>query len=372
MVRTATTIVTSLFSYAVSEGLLSSDFERGRIGIMFAVIASELSIWEGVISEYQAQCFLQTVTNETLEGYLIEPLHTRTPAKPSDVIVKFYWGDTPTEQRTNTTIPYLQQIETAEENPVVYQTVEAVTLYADQDYTTVRARSYNYGADTMVDANELLNLNPSTTKILVTNPQPSWGGMDQEDLDTAKANAFAMRYNTEKGTRSSMELALINEGLKPYQYNLVDNAFGYGSFALYVNTQSDDLINDVKEILDANKAQGIYYVCKKATPVSVNFNFDIKLNGNADLLPNVRDALKADILSAFETFILKNGVGQKIILSKAVYHLFEQLLPKYEIYDIQISTVNTSLKTDTEGNLELEDDQVVTLGTYTINLTIGD
>ena len=60
-VRSATEVLDSLFSYAQSEGLITStQFRRGRIGILFSVIASEIVNWEQTFQNFQQEAYLRT------------------------------------------------------------------------------------------------------------------------------------------------------------------------------------------------------------------------------------------------------------------------------------------------------------------------
>lgn len=367
-VRSATEVLDSLFSYAQSEGLITStQFRRGRIGILFSVIASEIVNWEQTLQNFQQEAYLRTALLDDDVVEVAAPLHFRRPATPSYSTVQFSWDIEQEQRLTDVTIPVGQIVETANGNPIQYITLEEATLYTDEEYTTAKVVSRTVGDDTMVDAGELINLEPKIFTIKVTNPQASWGGMDQESIDDVRANALSARYSMARGTYDAMTYTLLTTGLKSYQYNLVDNCFGYGSFGVYVDTNIDEFLAKIKDAIESEKAEGVYYVCEEATPVSLDFTFTIKISNRGDLLPKVRQNLIADITSAFTDYVTNNGVGQKIILSKAVHYLYQQLLGNYDIYDIHVSANNTSATLDSDGNIELANNEVAKINNIVVS-----
>jgi uncharacterized phage protein gp47/JayE len=358
--RTPQEVVDSLFAHAVNEKLLTSTtFRRGRFGIIFSILASEISIWEQYLLYIIKECFLQSATEEQNIERLAAPLRYRFPAKPSRVKLTFYWTVPFDDRPSSITIPYLHIAETEGRDPIQYLTTEERVLYSEQDYVTVSAKSRITGMETKVNAGDLVVCEPRLLNVGVINEEESWGGADQESIEELKENALIARYALEKGTLGALISLLYSEGLTPNNYNLVENNNGFGNFSIYIDTTVDDQVEYIKQQLKNEKAAGIYVVCQKAEPVYVDFDFDVNVANPADLLPNERKMLKQDLTKAFSDFIDNNGVGKKIMLSQATHYLYEELLYKYEIYDIEITPQNLISQQDSRGNILVEEYEVV-------------
>ncbi len=367
--RTPTEILDSIFAHAKQEGVVtSSDFRRGRFGLLFAVLASEMGNWESFLQYLMAEGYLVTATEEENIEKLASPLRYRAPAKPSKTTVVFAWN-IPAEERTqDITIPLFQIIETIGTDPTQYVTMEETVLYRESDYVRVKAQSRQTGYDTYVGAEELVVLEPRIFGVEVTNEEESWGGTDQESIEELRENAMIARYALEKGTKGALEWVMREEGFYTNDYNLVENKFGYGNFAIYIDTTVDDAVKYLEKQLFREKAAGIYMVCKKATRVFIDFNFIVKVANDADLTPKERKSLKQDLELTLSDFIKYTGVGKKLMTSKATHYIYEQLLNKYEIYDIVIEPLGISQDIDEDNNILLEDYEVAKINSINVEV----
>ncbi|MFZ3130698.1 MAG: baseplate J/gp47 family protein [Desulfosporosinus sp.] len=368
-VRTPTEILESLFSHAVQEGLLTStSFRRGRFGVLFAALASEMGNWEGFIQESMNEGYLVSATDGDNVEKIAAPLRYRAPAKPSKTTLVFSW-DIPYEERTaDITIPLFQIIETVGIDPIQYVTMQESILYKEEEYIRVKAQSRLTGHDTYVGEETLTVMEPRIQEISVINEEESWGGSDQESIEELRTNAMIARYALEKGTKGALEWAMREEGFYTNNYNLVENKNGHGNFAIYVDTTIDEEVEYLKKQLFKEKAAGIYMICQKATPLYVDFNFIIKIANDSDLTPKERQTLKQDIAQAFTNFIGYNGVGKKIMMSKATHYIYEAILEKYDIYDIQIDPLNLGQDVDEDNNILLEDYEVAKINTINVEV----
>lgn len=365
MARDGTQILDSLFSNAISVGLVPSRFDQGRIGLLFAVLAAEEVAWETVLDNYKQEGFLQTavVTDDIIK--LAAPLHYQTPALPSNVVVKFYWLNGAT--KVDTTIPFGQVIQTVDNPPIQYRTMSSVVLYADAEYVLVSARSIDTGLDTMVPA-EYITVS-GLSGINVINDGESWGGADAEDLQSVRQNAMTARYSMEKGTSTAFNIALSQMGIQSYQYNLIDCAWGYGTLALYVNTTDSQFISQIKSIVQSVKADGIYYTVDMVSVVQLNFNFDITVVSQNDITPQERNNLTSDLTSALTTYVQTNGVGQTVYLGLLNAHLLTQLNPTYNLFNINIDTSAYQNMIDSNGDIVLQPNQVLNIVNVTAKIS---
>ena len=233
------------------------------------------------------------------------------------------------------------------------------------------ARSINSGADTKVGPGEITtfqgqNVNGS---VKVINPQESWGGADPEDPLVVRTRAMGARYTMEKGTGAAIDLALSQIGVQTYQYNLIENAFVNGSFGLYVDTQIDEYLNEIKDVVSQTRAKGIYTVCQKAQIVNFTFSLSVEVAGTVDINPEQRNNLKGDITDIIVNFVLLNGVGQKVIASYLVHDILDVVMDKYGVYDVSIIPETGSTRYDSYGNILVEDNEVLEIQNVNINIT---
>ena len=368
MARTGENILNSLWTRAINEELVTSKFEQGRLGLVFSVIAKEFSFWETAMEDYIKEMNLVTASTEENVEKLAMPLHSRNQARRSNVVLRF------TRLSPNLgsiTIPVAFQVETAGSTPIIYKTVEEKTMYDDYNYVDVRAISIDVGSTSMVLADQLTVMIKPITTVTVTNPEESWGATDLENIETTRTAALTARYVWEKGTEIAIKEALRNYGLETYEYNIVDLENGDGTFSVYVDTEIDRVITEIKNLLNVQKASGIYMKVQKTTPLEFNFTFTVLIARQQDLLPAEATRLESDLNSALSYYILHNGVGKKLVLSKAVHYIYGQLLDKYDLADLELTAEGWPTKLDYRGNIVLENDEIINVSDVTANVSVG-
>lgn len=370
LARTPQEVLDSLFAHAVQEKLLASpDFRRGRIGILFSVFSSDIVIWEQILDLLRAEVYITDARGSDDIEKLTAPMRFKAPATQSKTTLKFYWTTSYAGRNTDITIPVGQIAETSEVNPTQYVTTREMTLYREQEYIMIPALSRLKGEDTYVLPNTLNRAEPSIANVAVINLEESWGGRDEESDEDLRMNAMIARYALEKGTRSSLVRLLDENGLKEYDYNLIENIYGYGNFAIFVDTTVDEFIDSIKRALRSEKAAGIYMVCEKAIPVTLNLNMEIKVAQASDLLPKERENLKNELRTTFVDFVDTNGVGQKIMMSRAIHHIYQKLLDKYEMFDLHIEPTNLLSQVDEDNNILLKDNEVAKINEINIEIS---
>jgi hypothetical protein len=367
-IRSGDQILDNLFTNALKVNLVPSRFERGRLGLLFAVLTAEMVAWETVLENYKKEGFLQQAVIKDDIIKLASPFYSPIPALPSNVILKFYWSSS-ADSHTDTTIPMGQIAQTVDSTPVQYATTESRILYADEEYVLMRATSLTTGLESMVPAEYITSMPSSLSGIKVINEEESWGGADAEDALSIRNRAITARFNYERGTTSSFEIELAKLGLQPYQYSLVDNAYGYGSLALYVDTTLDEYIEEITSKINEIKASGIYSDVQKVVSIPITISFAIKVVSKSDITPAERDNLKSDITSATTDFITYNGVGQKVVISRLIYYLFQQLKDVYNVFDIVIDTSTYSSMSDSDGNIVIDSNEKLEITNISIDIT---
>src|SRR5690606_18308375 len=197
---------------------------------------------------------------------------------PSYVILKFYWDpESDFDKREDTVIPYGTIVTTIDDPPIEYKTIERCVLYRTAEYVTVKAVSIESGSKSRVDGNSLTQISNEIENIKVTNPEPSWGGRDEESIIEAREKALNMRYYLTKGTRDHLELLLQNLGFTINDYKIIEHAYGYGSFLIIIKTFSENELRAVKDIIKTNKAEGVYFDCISGTQIPITLNISIEM-----------------------------------------------------------------------------------------------
>jgi hypothetical protein len=367
MAQSGQDVLDSLFNNATTVGLVPSRFERGRIGLQYAVLAAEIVGWEITLDNYKQEDYLATSVVSDNIIKLAAPQHYQTPALASDVMLQIGWAPNYTD-RVDTILPFGTIVGTIDSTPIQYTIVSQVTLYAAQSFVWVRARSIKTGLDTMVAPNMLTVLLPAIDGIIVTNPQDSWGGADAEDPTVVKARAMGARYSYEKGTSAAIDLFLSQIGLKSYQYNLIENSFGSGSIALYVDTQIDEYLNEIVDVVNQTKADGIYAVYEKANVINFTFNLSVNVSSTIDMTPEVRNNLKGDITDIIVNFVKFNGVGQNIIASYLIHDILDVVIDKYQVYNVSIISDPSLNRYDSQGNILVNPNEVLEIQNVAVSI----
>lgn len=370
MVRTGQQILEAIFTTAVSDELINAKFEQGRIGILFNVLAKEIEVWEGIIDYYNLESILTTATQEERIEQLAYPFYRRKLATPSKVILRFSRREPGTAE--DIPIPENTIIESAGIDPIQYYTVQNKTIFTGQDFVDVLAYSYSSGTQSAVLAGELTIINSSTIgDVLVTNENPSWGGSNVESIESVRRKALQSRYERERGTEQAIRNTIRGYGFEDYDYALVDREHGNGSFSIYINISEDHVIEEIYDIVKLNKAFGVYLTCQKTKPFSFDFKFAVNIAGDRDLLPDERRGLKDALTTYFRDYVRYNGVGNKIIISKAVHYIYERILLEYNVSDIEIDVDSHIDKQDTKGNIVLASDEVALVNNISFTITVG-
>jgi hypothetical protein len=371
MARSGEVILDSLYNNAILQELIPSRMPRTRIGLLFSVIASEFEGWEMVLDNFKNETFLSTATLISSLELLCEPFYLKSPERPSDVIVQFYWKQgTPEDSKEDTVIPFVKIIMTDDNDPIEYMTIERKVLYKTATLVHARARSIEKGTHTMVGPLYLSKINsPPSSYIEVYNEKSSWGGKDSEAMDSVKSNALAARYTMTRGTLDDIVLTLSNAGLPRSYYNIVDQAYGYGSFAIHVRTDVDEEINEIKELVDDARAEGIYSECLEAIPKDSTLAITTKFSRHTNFTPEEYNLILGNIQEAVLEYAIDNGVGQKLFVGKLKHFLLE-VFDEDNIYDVEVE-FTSGVGIDYYGNAILSQSEYLNITGLDIDIQVG-
>lgn len=368
MARSGEDILDSFFKRGIDTGLLTARFDQGRIGLFFSTLSAELNAFEEIMDFYQMQNNLMTASTEQSIENLAAPLARRRVATPSQVILTFERVE---GINGDIKIPMGTIVEVAQENPIQFRTDIGVHIYEGQDFVKVAATSIDFGAKTMVGPGALTIVSNWTGDYTVINEESSFGGLDKESIEETRERALNFRYLMEKGTRVDVDKIIRSTGIRPEDYNVIEYAFGYGTFAVYVDTQTPELLNLIYKELKESVLYGIYLKCIKATLVDLDCEVNVKIAKDRDLTPAERSQLIALIRSLFADYVRLNGIGNKLRVSKATHYLYQELLFSYDIADITLDITGPGILKDDKGNVALENHERLVLNNFTARVEVG-
>ena len=357
MARTPREVLQSLFQRAIYYNLITSIFEQGRIGLMFSTLAAEFQLWETIIEAYYNQFNLITATVEEAIINIAAPLYARHPATPSKVILKFTkTGDI---NESDIHLPIGTRVETTGSNPIQYITIEDAYLYEGQEWTKVLARSVDYSADSHVWAEEISIMVSDIDGVEVINEQDAWGGKDDEPVETVRNRALGVRPELERGTPLALRNAMKDYGLENYEFHISEYYYNNGTLGVWIDTLSDEVLEEVSTLLNRERGAGIYCITEKATRLYMPFSIQVQLAMDHDILPQQRDRLRLEIKQAFIEFVEQNGVGENLVLKKGEHFIIQKLINFYEIYDLNITSDVVSTRQDEYGSIQISDYEVI-------------
>lgn len=366
MARTEDEIRDAIFVNWEDRGLVPRKFELGRLGLLAGGVATELATEEELQDLEQTESRLVTcsLSDEKNVETLAAPYHWRVPARASNVYVTFTRGDAVGD----VSIPAGTEVRQVKRNPIVYTVISDATLYSEMNEITVICVSTTVGIDSMVGPDSLIVTD--IAGVTVTNANESWGGKDIEPIEDVKNKALGFRYTMEMNNDAALKTALRDYGLSKHEFKVVDMAWGNASFALYIKTESDEVLREVTEIANTVVTTVIRRTVEKAVKVPILFDFDITVSSDREFLPSERDTFIAELSNAFTDFVTFNGVGERYVNSLAKHNLYQLLLEKYPISEIDIAPGGNLEKIDYEGNITLGVNEYLDISDLDVSITV--
>lgn len=345
--------------------------ERGILDQFLSIEAATLSRDQQISENWWNQNTLPNASDIDVVKRLATPLYVWRTANWASVVLTIRRKRDSNGQVINTgdiQIPSGLLVETNVSNPKQYMVLMETWIYEGEDYCRVLARSLYPGSEYMVAPGDLTVISKNLiSDVTVTNEQTSWGGWDEETIDEIRQGALSARLSFDKVTEFGIKTQLHTDfGVTPERYNLVNTHVGPGSGAVYFDTDSDD---EMKVLQDNLKlAYGILKHVGDVEIIPLYFDFDIGVAQRGDVLPNIRDQMKKDIAAAFLSFVLYNGVGKKLYLTSAANYIINYLEYKYDFASVVIKSDADSTITDVNGNIILEENQVIRVMGVVINI----
>lgn len=338
-------ILAQLNSVAQELGLIKEIFETSRIYLHYAVFARVFGYISQIIAKYYNNIDIDNTTDEALLERQIQPLIQKRNAKVSKVILEFSRRSDFLDNGTDILIPRNLEVRTEDDNPIVFRTAESRFLWKNTYSVLIPAYSVEVGSINNVASNTLTFFDDSEyfAEIKVTNPDPAYGGSDEETAFDARNRIELFRYGR-GSTKDELLDILYENGISYYGCNLVEYYAGYGTVLICVDVASEEEFNDLIASVEAQKPGGIEYYYSMAEYVYINVNVNIKILVEETYTTYEKDELENSIKSAVEMFFANQiFIGKKLSVNRLESYILQYLFDsKYDIYEVDIKIDNNS------------------------------
>ena len=338
-------ILAQLNSVAQELGLIKEVFETSRIYLHYAVFARVFGYIAQIIAKYYDNIDFDNTTDEALLERQIQPFIRKRDAKVSKVILEFSRRNDFLDNGSDILIPRNLEVRTEDENPIVFKTAESRFLWKNSYSVLVPAYSVEVGSINNVDSDTLTFFDDIEffAEVQVTNPNPAYGGSDEETAFDARERIGLFRYGM-NSTKDSILEVLYDNGVSYYGCNLVEYYAGYGTVLICMDVDSEEEFHDIIASVEAQKPGGIEYQYSMADYIYININVNVKILAEASYTPYEKDELENNIKDAVETYFANQiYVGKKLSVNRLESYLLQYLFDaKYDIYEVDITIDNNS------------------------------
>lgn len=338
-------ILARLNSIAQELGLIKEVFETSRIYLHYAVFARVFGHIAQIIAKYYDNIDIDNTTDEALLERQIQPFIKKRIATVAKVILKFSRRSDSLDDNTDLLIPRGLEVRTESDEPVVFRTAESRFFWKNTHSVLIPAYSIEVGAFNNVDSNTLVYFDDSEffSQIEVTNPNPAYGGNDEETAFNARDRIGLFRYRFD-ATRDAIIDILYDNGVDYYGCNIVEYYAGYGTVLICIDVTSDEQFKDIIASVEAQKPGGIEYQYCMADYIYLNINVNVKVISRDSYTTYEKNELENSIKDAVEIFFTNQiYIGKNLSVNRFESYLLQYLFDaKYDIYEVDISIENNS------------------------------
>ena len=328
-------LLTRLWNNVISRGVVNRRLDSSRLGLLLSAIASEQNTVISLIRSYLNQFSLATCTDKVMIENLARMFTVRRLSSKSKVVVEFYrLGD---DNRT-LKIPGGFKIGASSDSKIAFRTITDVYLWKGTQSVSVVAYSVASGKANNVAANVLNKFeNNGYNNVLgVRNPEPAFGGYNEESIESLRKRATGFRYERD-GTRPNIEQLLYSYGIPAHRYSLLEYDNGPGSFQICIDTSSDMEFEDVKKGFMYRHWTGITPTFVRATRVYINIYVAITTTGEKDYTPIEKQTIYNHVNTRIQRFFAAYCVvGVDLNVSRLKAAIYSEL-NAYEIDNITLS-----------------------------------
>lgn len=306
-----TDVLSRLWDNLISSGMVNRRVDSTRIGLVFSAIATELSVAISLIESYLGQFTLQTCTDKILVENMARLFAVRRLASKSKVVLTFYRLN---EYENSVRIPAGFAVQSNEDSTIIFKTIQDVFLWKGVEETSVLAYSIQSGSEYNVEAGVLTEFedNGFNAYIGVINIEPSYGGYDDEDIESLRSRASGFRYERD-GTLQDIQRQLMFEGYSQDKWVLIEPEYEYGTYTICIDTDAETEFEDIQTLLAYRRTAGITQVFKRAYRLYVDMNILVHTTGNQDYTASEKDEIYSLINEEIQRFFVFNcALGQSL------------------------------------------------------------
>lgn len=340
IINDGTDILNNLWSNLISTGARTRRHDSSRTGLLFSAIATELNVAISLLQSYSNQYSIDTMTDRILIENMASQYVQRRLASKSKVILVFYRMEGFTD---SVKIPSGFAVQSSMAGNIIFKTVSTVYLPQGTQSVSVAAYSLNSGSKNNVESNTLtIFANDSFNGLIgVTNPEPSFGGYNDESISSVQKRAQSFRYINEEGTLMNIQNLLFLAGLQPYQYLLEEYIDGPGTYLICIDTDSDDAFQDAVRRVRYGHTYGVTPVFVRATRLYLDMYITIQTANIVDYTPNEKSILYNEVTNAIQNFFASYCTVGADIRINALKAAINSALYSYSIADININIANS-------------------------------
>lgn len=352
-------ILNRLWDMSVEVNLVTRRFEKGRLGLLFSVFAAEMENLIGILHEYTNQFGIDTITDPTLLNSFLKQYIIRGEQTRSKVVLEFTREAGFNE---NIIIPQEFIVRQGTGNGAIFQTAEDLFLWKGVTKAIVVAYCMEVGSEFNVGANTLTYFEDEEykSKLSVTNPEPAWGGRDDEDLEDARNRALNFRYKREGTVAHIIDQIEEFSNLTYHEYNIIEYIEGYGSVGIILLADNPYEYEDLKTDLEQNKIAGINYQFIKGKNIYADLNVIITIGGDRDLTPTEDQEVYNTVDEVIRDFFGMGVImGRDVNLGVLQNALNSSLASAYrEVLTVEVSVAEDNL-VPVNNNILVENNEII-------------
>lgn len=286
--------------------------EASDIAIRLKVLAGEIYNAKVNIEWIKKQMFIGTATGERLDYFAKQRGLERKPAQKAQGEITFFISE-PIDHTI--IIPKGSVVATTDEIPRRFVTIEEEEITQGNTLVSVLAEAEKPGSNGNAALSEVtVPVNVPSEIEWVKNRMPYEGGSDEESDDELRERIRDSYLRLPNGTNAAYyeQLALTVDGIA--KAKAVGKARGYSTVNVYVGGDGRECVlaevNSAQKLISSQRELNVDVLVTKASLVS--FDLDVTVYKRTEFLDS---EIKQKCKAAFEEFIRKLGIGEKLYLS---------------------------------------------------------
>jgi uncharacterized phage protein gp47/JayE len=330
-------ILADLNRIAIELGLIKKINETSRIYVYYAVFARVFGTIVQTIAQYLNNLDIETTTDEALLEQLIKPFVKKRNAKVAKVILEFTRREND-ESAVDVFIPRNFEVMTEGNNPIIFRTAESKILWKDSYKIKIPAYSVEFGSINNLAANTLTYFNDAYfSSVAVTNPDPAYGGRDEETAFDTRNRLSTFRYGRD-GSKNHIMNILYDNGIGYYDFNVVEYWDGYGSLLVAIDIDSEQEYYDIINTIEQNKVGGIKYHYCMVNHVYANLTVTAKVTGDRMYSEYDLSDIEQTIKTAVEVYFGKQiYVGKQLSVKRLEAFVLQYLVDEtFDVYEMDV------------------------------------